>query len=41
MLFSTVYGPDSKPAENRRVSAARIFRPSDKKSAASFKPAAP
>lgn len=25
MLFSTLYGPDSKPAESRRVSAARIL----------------
>jgi hypothetical protein len=35
MLFPTLHGPDSKPAGNRRVSAARIFSFS-KKNAASF-----
>jgi hypothetical protein len=30
MLFPTLYGPDSKPAESRRVSAARIFALSKK-----------
>lgn len=40
MLFSILYGSDLKPAESRRMSAARIFCPSDKKSTASFKPAA-
>jgi len=30
MLFPTLYAPDSKPAESRRVSAARILAPQKK-----------